>query len=131
MNVDSKTQEKSKLWIFPCKYNGNGISYPGFPLRVFKEKRITRYIPSCAEVMYILYIIQGYYRLNTTTLSDTYKYISYTLRPLWPSSGWIQYQRKKTTQYDTVQYKHWYGVSGGGGARTLKTFLRIKSSWSG
>jgi len=29
-------------------------------------------------------------------LSDTYKYVNYMFRPLWPSSGWIQYQRKTT-----------------------------------
>jgi len=38
--------------------------------------------------------MQGYYRLNTTILSDTYQYLNYMFRPLWPSSGWIQYQRK-------------------------------------
>jgi len=28
--------------------------------------------------------MQGYYRLNTTILSDTYKYLNYMFRPLWP-----------------------------------------------
>ena len=32
-------------------------------------------------------------RLNTNILSDTYKYL-YMFRPLWPSSGWIQYHEK-------------------------------------
>ena len=41
-------------------------------------------------------IIQGYYRLSTTILSDTYKYVNNMFRPLLPSSGWIQYQRKTT-----------------------------------
>jgi len=39
--------------------------------------------------------MQDYYRLNTTILSDTYKYFNYMFRPLWPSSVWIQYQGKK------------------------------------
>jgi len=48
--------------------------------------------------------MQGYYRLNTPILSDTYKYLNYMFRPLLPSSGWVEYQRKKihnTTWYST------------------------------
>jgi len=29
--------------------------------------------------------MQGYYHLNTTILSDTYEYLNYMFRPLWPS----------------------------------------------
>jgi len=50
------------------------------------------------------------YRVNTTVLSDTYKCLIYMFRPLWPSSGWIQYQREKNyiIQYGTVQTLVWY-----------------------
>ena len=37
----------------------------------------------------------GYYRLNTTILSDTYKYLNYMFHPLWPSSVWLQHQKQK------------------------------------
>ena len=40
-------------------------------------------------------IMAGYYRLNTTILSDAYKYLNYMFRPLLPSSGWIEYKTEK------------------------------------
>jgi len=51
-------------------------------------------------------IMQGYYRLNTTMLSDTYKYVNYMFRPLWPSSGWIQHQKKKKLHNTTRSFIH-------------------------
>jgi hypothetical protein len=71
----------------------NSVMYTAFYLQVF-------FINSRSLIM------QGYYRLNTTILSDTYKYANYTFRPFWPSSGWIQYQRKK------LRNIIWYSLCG-------------------
>ena len=46
------------------------------------------------------------YRLNTTILSDIYKYLNYMFRPLWPSSGWIRYQMKNYILYFSIDKAH-------------------------